>query len=148
MPANSYYPPVGFYFKVNVIGITGANEGNFQEVSGLSFKLGVKEMVEGGENRFIHRFPVPAKYENLVLKRGVLIGSPLIIWAKTCLEQFSFRPSTVVLNLMDENSAPIAAWKFINAYPVGIKISDFKAQENGIAVETLELSFDYFNKVI
>ncbi len=147
MPADLYYPPVGFYFKVNVIGITGTNEGNFQEVSGLSFKLGVKDVQEGGENRFIHRFPVPTKYDNLILKRGMLIGSPLINWAKTCIEQFTFKPATVVVNLMDEVSSPIASWKFINAYPVGIKISDFKSQENAVVVETLELCYDYFNKV-
>jgi phage tail-like protein len=147
MPANFYYPPVGFYFKVNVIGITGANEGSFQEVSGLSFKFGTKDVEEGGENRFVHRFPVPAKYDNLVLKRGMLIGSPLINWAKTSIEQFTFKPATVVVNLMDETSAPISSWKFINAYPIALKISDFKAQENAIVVETLELCYDYFSKV-
>ena len=147
MTANLYYPPVGFYFKVNVVGITGANEGSFQEVSGLNYKLNIKEVEEGGENRFVHRFPVPPKYENLVLKRGMLVGSPLINWAKNAIEQFTFKTATVVVNLMDETSAPIASWKFINAYPVALKISDFKAQENAIVVETLELCYDYFSKV-
>jgi phage tail-like protein len=145
--ASSYYPPVGFYFKVNVIGITGANEGSFQEVSGLNAKLELKSVEEGGENRFVHRFPMPPKYENLVLKRGMLIGSPLINWAKTCVEQFTFKTATVVVNLMDANASPVASWKFINAYPVAIKISDLKAQDNAIVVETLELCYDYFNKV-
>jgi len=127
--------------------LTANGEGNFQEVSGLNFKFGVKEVPEGGENRFIHKFPVPAKYENLILKRGMLIGSPLITWAQTSVGQFSFKPVTVVINLMDETSAPIATWKLINAIPVGLNVSAFKAQENAIAVETLELSFDYFDKV-
>ena len=142
-----YYPPVGFYFKVNVIGISGANEGSFQEVSGLNAKIGVKEIEEGGENRFVHRFPTVPKYQNLVLKRGMLIGSPLITWAKTCIEQFTFSSKTVVVNLMDENSSPLASWKFINAYPVALRISDLKAQENAIAVESIELCYDYFTKV-
>lgn len=147
MPVDPYYPPVGFYFKVNVTGITGTNEGNFQEVSGLNYKIGTKEVEEGGENRFVHRFPVPPKFENLILKRGMLIGSPLINWAKNTIEQFTFQPATVVVNLMDATSAPIASWKFINAYPVALKISDFKAQENALVVETLELSYQYFTKV-
>ncbi|MHB8208145.1 phage tail protein [Mucilaginibacter sp.] len=147
MPDLLNYPPVGFYFKVNIGTLTGNGEGNFQEVSGLNFKFGVKEVPEGGENRFIHKFPVPAKYENLVLKRGMLIGSPLITWAQTSVGQFTFKPVTVVINLMDETSAPIATWKLINAIPVGLSVSAFKAQENAIAVETLELSFDYFDKV-
>jgi phage tail-like protein len=150
--ADAYYPPVGFYFNVDVTlnepvkHITGNNEGNFQEVSGINVKLGVKEVEEGGENRFVHKFPVPPKYDNLILKRGMLKGSPLINWAKTTVEQFNFKTATVVVSLMDEEANPLATWKFTNAYPVGIKISDFKAQENAIVVETLELCYDYFKK--
>lgn len=142
-----YYPPVGFYFKVNVIGITGQNEGSFQEVTGITAKVGTDEVKEGGENRFVHRFPIPSKYDNLVLKRGMLLGSPLITWATTSIEQFTFTPKTVVINLMDEKSSPIASWKFINAYPVSIKVSDFKSQDNSLVVETLELCYQYFTKV-
>jgi hypothetical protein len=36
---------------------------------------------------------------------------------------------------------------FVNAYPVAMKISEFKAQENTLVVETMELWFDYFTKV-
>jgi len=147
MPVTLYYPPVGFYFRVDVGNMTGGSESNFQEVSGLNFKFGVKEVPEGGENRFVHKFPVPAKYENLVLKRGMLIGSPLITWAQTSIGQFTFKPVTVVISLMDEKSTPITSWKLINAYPVALKVSDFKGQENAIVVESLELSFDYFDKV-
>lgn len=142
-----YYPPVGFSFKVNVDGITGINEGSFQEVSGLNVKISTKDIDEGGENRFVHRFPTPPKYENLVLKRGMLIGSPLIAWAKNHFELFTFSPKVVNLNLLDEQGSPLSTWRFVNAYPVGLKISDFKAQENALVVETLELCFDYFTKV-
>ena len=142
-----YYPPVGFYFKVNVIGINGKNEGSFQEVSGLNVKLNLIEIKEGGENRFVHRLPAPPKYENLVLKRGMLKGSPLLDWAKAGIEQFNFSPKTVVVNLMDENASPLASWKFIRTYPVAIRISDFKAQESTLVVETFELAYDYFQRV-
>jgi phage tail-like protein len=146
MSADSYYPPVAFYFNVIVVGIKGANEGNFQEVTGLGFKMETTPIIEGGENRFVHRFPVPAKYDNLVLKRGMLVGSPLIDWAKDAIEQFTFKPTTVVVSLMDLK-ASVAVWKFINAYPVGLKFSELKAQDNAIMLETLELSYDYYNKV-
>ncbi len=144
---SQYYPPVGFSFKVNIEGITGVNEGSFQEVSGLSAKITPENVKEGGENRFAHRFPTPPAYENLVLKRGMLLGSPLISWARDGFELFKFTPKTVNLNLLDETGAPISTWRFVNAYPVAIKISDFKAQENALVVETLELCFDYFTKV-
>jgi phage tail-like protein len=142
-----YYPPVGFSFKVNVEGITGINEGSFQEVSGINVKIAPKDVEEGGENRFIHRFPTAPKYENLILKRGMLIGSPLITWARSSFEQFTFSPKIVNLNLLDEQGSPLSTWRFVNSYPVSLKISDLKAQENAIVVETLELCFDYFTKV-
>ncbi len=142
-----YYPPVGFSFKVNIEGITGVNEGSFQEVSGLSAKISPKTVEEGGENRFVHRFPSPPVYENLILKRGMLLGSPLIKWATNTFELFEFKPKVVNLNLLDETGAPISTWRFINTYPVAVKVSDFKAQENALVVETLELCFDYFTKV-
>lgn len=149
MPNNEtgYYPPVSFYFKVNVVGINGKNEGSFQEVSGLNAKVGVEEIKEGGENRFVHRLPTPPKYENLILKRGMLLGSSLVDWVRNGIEQFIFSPKTVIINLMDENASPIASWKVVKAYPAAIRISEFKAQENQIAVETFELCFDYFMKV-
>jgi phage tail-like protein len=147
MAPDLYYPPVGFSFKVNVEGITGINEGSFQEVSGLNVKITPKDIEEGGENRFIHRFPAPPKYENLVLKRGMLLGSPLITWAKNTFELFTFSPKIVNLNLLDEQGSPISTWRFVNTYPVSLKISDFKAQENALVVETFELCFDYFTKV-
>ena len=144
---STYYPPVGFSFKVNIEGITGINEGSFQEVSGLSAKISPEGVKEGGENRFEHRFPQRPTYENLVLKRGMLIGSPLISWARNSFDLFEFKPKIVNLNLLDEKGAPISTWRFVNAYPIAIKVSDFKAQENAIVVETFELCFDYFTKV-
>jgi len=149
MPDNQsgYYPPAGFYFDVSVQGITGMNEGSFQEVSGLNVKLGTEEVIEGGENRFVHRLPTTPKYENLVLKRGLLKGSPLIDWVRKSVEQFKFEPKMVLVKLLDETGNPLLSWSFANSYPVSLRISEFKAQENALVVETLELSFDYFTKV-
>lgn len=147
MPDN-FYPPVSFTFSVTVDGVKGANEGSFQEISGLNVKLGNEEVKEGGENRFIHRLPTPPKYENLVLKRGLFdISSPLIVWARKGVESFTFEPRTVLISLLDGDGQPSASWNVANAYPVSLLISEFKAQENGIAVETLELAFDYFTRI-
>jgi phage tail-like protein len=146
------YPLVGLYFQVQVLniqGIGGIGEGSFQEVTGLSFKLGTKDMEEGGENRFTHKFPTQPKYDNLILKRGMLIGSPLIQWATDSVSSFKFKPKTVLVKLLAEGSGPstlkvITTWNLVNAYPIALKVSDFKAQEGSIVLETLELCYDYF----
>lgn len=143
---SSYYPPYAFHFSVSVLGFDDANEGSFQEVSGLSVKMTPMEVKEGGENRFVRRLPVPPKYENLVLRRGMLVGSKLTKWVQDSLTQFSFTPKTVVVNLLDGDESVIATWTLSNAYPVALKMSDLKAQENSLAIETLELTYDYFQQ--
>ena len=70
----SYYPPVGFHFKVEVLGLPpNDNDVRFTEVGGLSVELGTEEVAEGGENRFVQKYPTRAKYPELVLKRGLLL---------------------------------------------------------------------------
>ena len=148
VPNTSYYPPVGFYFKVAFIGIFGMLEGNFTEVTGLSVTISPEEVQEGGENRFTHRLPSPPKYGNLVLRRGMVMESSLIIWANQCITQFQITPKTVVVMLLDENAAPISIWQFNNAYPVKLDYTGLKAKEGEIVIETLELAYDYFEKTL
>lgn len=144
-----YYPPVGFHFRVEFT-LDGVQDGDirFQEVSGLSAELGVEEVVEGGENRFSHRLPTRAKYSNLILKRGLLNDSRLIAWCTDGIENFVFEPTTVNVTLLNENHEPVAeSFSFVRAWPVKWAVSDFKAQENSIVVETLELAYNYFSRI-
>lgn len=146
LPNNVYYPPTGFYFKVAFIGIFGMLEGSFMEVNGLSVTITPEEIKEGGENRFTHRLPSPPKYGNLILKRGMVIDSPLITWALQCINQFQITPKTVVVQLLDENAMPVSIWSFNNAYPVKLDYAGLTAKEGQVVVETLELAYDYFEK--
>ena len=143
------YPPVGFHFRVTFsIGGVGEKDSRFQEVSGLSAELGTEELQEGGENRFVHRLPTLPKYGNLVLKRGLLTDSGLIKWCRDAIENFSFEPTTVDVTLLNEKHQPLGfTYSFVKAWPVKWAISDFKAQENGLVVETLELSYNYFTRI-
>ena len=70
--AQLLYPPPAFHFKVEVAGIGAGNDVRFSDVSGLSMELATEELAEAGENRFIQKYPVRAKYPELVLKRGLL----------------------------------------------------------------------------
>lgn len=46
--AGGYYPPVGFHFKVEVLGIGNDNDSRFQSVSGLALEFDVETVKEGG----------------------------------------------------------------------------------------------------
>lgn len=143
------YPPVGFHFRVSFsLSGVGEKDSRFQEVTGLSAELGTEELQEGGENRFVHRLPTLPKYGNLVLKRGLLTDSELIQWCRNAIENFSFEPTRVDVTLLNEEHQPLGfTYSFARAWPVKWAVSDFKAQENGLVVETLELSYNYFTRV-
>jgi phage tail-like protein len=139
------YPLVGFHFKVTFIELLGAEiDSRFHEVTGLSAELSVEELPEGGENRFVHKLPVKAKFPNLVLKRALSpIPSLLTKWAEDAIYNLNFSPCTVIVSLLDENHVPVKNWIFYSAYPVKINVTDLKAQDNSVVVETLELAYKY-----
>ncbi len=143
-----YYPPVGFHFRVDIDGITAdGSDIRFQEVSGLNANVGEFTYNEGGENRFVHRMADRMTYENLSLKRGMLIGSKLIAWFRDAVEAFSFDPKDITVTLLNAEHQPLEAWNFVKAYPVKWSISNFNAQQNEIVIETIELRFQYFRRL-
>ena len=153
MPA--YYPPVSFHFKVEFIGVAGMGsdtEQRFQEVSGLNFEVETEELREGGENRFSYKLPKRVKYPNLVLKRGLLTGTAILDWFKSAMNTYftvavyDFKQADIHISLMDEADQPVAIWNVIQAYPLKWSVSDFKASDNSIVVETIELAYQYFER--
>jgi len=143
------YPmPRAFHFKVEFFDIPGVkdNDSKFQDVSGMTAELGMEEIKSGGENRFSHRLPTRARYNNLVLKRGMLTDSSLINWFKDAVENFSFSPATVIVKLLNTDHQPLETWSFIKAWPVKWVVSDFKAMDNAIVIETIELAYQYFRR--
>jgi len=150
-----YYPPTGFHFKVEFIGVSGMDsdtEQRFQDVTGLSFEIETEALKEGGENRFEYKLPKRAKYPNLVLKRGLLTNKVLIDWINSAMSTFftvviyDFKPADIMITLLDESGEPVAIWNVVQAYPVKWSMSDFKATENAVVVETIELAYQYFER--
>ena len=140
-----YYPPVGFHFKVEFVGIGNDNDIRFQSVSGLSIEYDTESFKEGGENRFEHKLPVRTKYADLSLKRGMLTDSKVIEWCLKAFENREFRPAQINVLLLNENHQPIKRWEVIDAWPKKWSVSDLNAQENGLVIETLDLAYKYFN---
>lgn len=142
-----YNIPVSFYFRVDFEDLDADVECAFQEVSGINASLVVKSIDEGGVLDYSHKLPERTKYDNLILKRGFLHGSSLLQWINKAVREFTFTPKIIQVSLLNELGNELAMWSFANAYPVSIKISDFKAQENAIVVETLEIAYNYFQRV-
>ena len=144
-----YYPPWGFYFKVVFNDVSlDTNDVRFQSVSGLSVEYDYESYKEGGENRFEHKLPVRTKYTDLVLKRGMLVDSAVIKWFLDAFNNRIFKPATITVNLMNEKSEPLRSWNVVDAIPKKWIVSDFNSGENGIVIETMELTYRYFTIAI
>ena len=98
-------------------------DGAFQEVSGLEAEMELETVVEGGENRFVHRLPKPVKHPNLVLKRGIASdSSQLVTWCQSTSSRTTspgaIAPRDIVVCLRDEEGDPLRSWSIGNAFPV------------------------------
>jgi phage tail-like protein len=151
------YPPVSFFFEVIFQG-EGLDkevvETRFQSVTGLSVDMQTETLKEGGENRFEHILPVRTKYGPLVLKRGIVKDSKLVSWCQDAILNFDIRPMNLLVHLLHvkrsdpnqppEDKGPLMSWKVINVWPKKWSLSEFNAEQNAIAIETLELNYSYF----
>jgi phage tail-like protein len=143
------YPPAGFSFSVNLDGAASTStDSRFKEASGLAVEMAVEEIPEGGENRFRHRAPSGSKYNNLVLKRGLVTASqPFFLWCQQTIQNnlaSPIVPKTVEVFLLDPKGNPLKKWNLVNAWPVKWSVSDFNSQESAVVIESLELSYQYF----
>ena len=143
----SYYPPVGFHFRVEFEGITSTDDIRFQSLSGINMSVPNSETYqEGGENRFTHRLPQRASFDNLSLKRGMLIGSELIAWFRDALESFKFKPKLITVTLMNASHMPLEQWVFYKAWPTKWSTDGFDAEKGAIVIETVEFSYQYMER--
>lgn len=140
------YPPVSFYYQVSFNGIgDNAIDTRFQSVSGLSAEVKTETYKEGGENRFEHVLPVKSSYSDITLKRGLATDSKLIKWFTDTFETMQVQPVTIDIMLLNEEGDPLVSWNLVHAWPKKWSISDFDAEQNAIAIETLELHYRTFS---
>lgn len=139
------YPPTGFHFRVEFLDVGTADvDTRFQSVSGLSASIETESVKEGGENRFTHVLPVRSQYSDLVLKRGLLKDSGVIKWCREALESFTFKPTSVLVELLDQEHEPLVTWNVVHAWPKKWTTADMDAEKSSVLIETLELSYNFF----
>ncbi|TNE54002.1 MAG: phage tail protein [Bacteroidetes bacterium] len=148
---NTGYPLGGFYFQLSFSGVKGAIETSFKEVSGISMEMAVEEISEGGENRFKHRVPNGNKFQNLVLKRGLVSAdSELSDWCTSTISgglNEGIKTKTIVVKLLNDQGQPIKSWSFADAWPIKWDVSPFNSMNSELVIENLEFVFSSFNQV-
>lgn len=159
MMNGGYRPPVGFFFRAgfleqmalgkasDLLGVNLNFDSKFQEISGISMSLDVEDLVEGGNNEYVHKLAKQTKYENLVMKRGLVTnGSDFASWCQDTIRngftEKIFKRSIFVELMSPDNMIPLMFWSFENAFPVKWEATGFNSQESGIVVETLEFTYE------
>lgn len=146
------YPPAAFHFAVNIGMLATPFDTSFQEVSGLDQKMDTEDLVEGGENRFVHKLPNGVRQGTLSLKRGIAtVDSPLMLWCKVVMENgltLGITPMPVLVHLLDELGLPLRCWALANAYPVRWDIEPFNSIRNETAIEQIDLAYQYCTRLL
>jgi phage tail-like protein len=143
-----YTPPPGFHFLVEVLGLPpDANDIRFVEVGGLGVEIATEDVPEGGENRFVQKYPVRARFGDLTLKRGLMTRSAVWQWIERAVDELLIEPKDVHVSLLNEAHVPLMAWHLEGAWPVKWSISDLNASNNAFVVESLQLSYRRFRRL-
>lgn len=123
----------------------------FSEVSGLDGSTEpTKEETEIDGNRPHFTLAYPQKPSLLTLKRGLAPkNSKLLEWILNCVNATGLpEPRNLKLLLSEMDSVPIMAWQLGNAFPVQMEYQEQqKQQAGGIALERLQLSYEYLQVV-
>jgi phage tail-like protein len=133
------YPLPKFHFRVE----WGGAKIGFSEVSGLSVETDVVEYRDGSSPEF-HKIKMPGmqKFGNITMKRGIFQGDNDFYkwWNTVALNTIERRDVTI--SLLNENHEPVVVWKIKNAWPSKVQSTDLKSDDNGVAIETIELAHE------
>ena len=134
-------------------------DGGFQECSGLQIEMDVQQLQEGGRNDGVIQRVGRAKYQNLVLKRGMLynknnqLASDHWQWIQDVLS--GVRPVARYDGLIKvfghkKNGAAevVASWEFERALPAKITGPQLNAKSGDVAIEELHLAHEGLRMVV
>lgn len=127
------------HFKVE----WGGDRIGFSEVSGLEIKIDTIEYREGNSPITSSiKMPGPARYSNIVLKRGVIAGdNEFYDWLKT-IKLSTVERRDITISLLNEEHEPAVVWKVKNAFPVRVSGPTLNALSNEVAIEEIELAHE------
>ena len=145
---SSSYPYPGYNFTLDILPFNfGQYDCSFQEISGLNATVNVDTVKEGGSNTYEYHLPTGTSWTTIVLKRGVIGGTPLLNWINAGVGFFTFLPLPGMINLKDNSGKIVISWMFMDLYPVKFETSSLNAMNNGLLFETFELHHSGYTRI-
>jgi phage tail-like protein len=133
------YPLPKFHFEVQ----WGGSIIGFTEISGLTVETDVIEFRDGASREY-HKVKMPGmqKFGNITMKRGTFKGNNDFFnwWNTVALNTIDRRDVTI--SLLNEEHEAVVTWKIKNAWPTKVQATDLKSDDNGVAIETIELAHE------
>ncbi len=115
--------------------------GGFSECTGLESEIKVEEVLAGGQNDRVFRFPGRAGFPSIVLSRGVGFGEDLYLWHEEFLKGEGKRRNGLIF-LANETRIPIKCWTFERGIPVKWSGPALNAGTSATAIERLEIAHE------
>ncbi|MEP4888895.1 MAG: phage tail protein [Aliiglaciecola sp.] len=139
----------------NTSGKDVLGDGGFAECSGLEIQMDVQQIQEGGRNDGVIQQVGRAKYQNLVLKRGMFYNAD----NKLAMDVWEWIQSVVsgslpvtrydgIIKVYGHRKSPskdapiIATWAFDRALPTKVSGPSLNAKSGDVALEELHLAHE------
>jgi phage tail-like protein len=139
----STYPLPSYNYRVTVLKDNESLAMGFSEVSGLQVEYEPVSYSHGLSFKLGGRIiPGKRKQVRITLKRGIVKGGDALrSWfSGVYTDPFFATPKRdIVIDLCDETGTAVVRWTVTGALPVKLEASNFTADGNDVAIETLEL---------
>jgi phage tail-like protein len=138
-------PIPSYQFSLEIDNVTVAL---FQTCTGMEVKRETLTINEGGLNGYSLELPGQMSFGHVTFSAGLSSSDFYWKWMMTGQLDGWIQARNIILTQFRPSPneyKPVRKWNFQNAYPVSWKISDLDVSNTEkIVIESLELSFDYF----
>ncbi len=132
------------HFRVDLGAGADGPEAGFSEVVLPDISVDVIEYREGNDKESgTHKLPGLARYDNVILRRGVIGSLNLYDWINQVRNGDANARRSVTITLLSEDLTQVVfTWKLLRAWPVKYSFGDLNAQGTDVAIEELVLAYE------
>ncbi len=128
--------------------IKGIKQGGFSECSFAESSNEATEYREGTDPTHQRKLSTMTKYGNITLKWGITDSLDLYKWYKAVTDKGAIgNRKNITITLIDEEGADKCLWNIFECWPTKYDPPDFSAKGNEVAIETLELVAEHYERV-
>lgn len=114
--------------------------GAFRSCTGLGATLEITTYAEGGRNDYLHQLPVRHSWGPITLSRGIARSPALFAWYRAGLFGSLGARRDGAIVMLSLNGMATMVWTFTGGLAASWSGPEFDAQQDGLAIEKLEIA--------